>query len=563
MAYEQAALVRNPRCLIEAHPAEAPSGLRFTASRAYEMAEPVRLHFRHFELVQPVASSSSRATCETRFWCAPGPVNDKTQDVNLRMVDKFAVNMPYESSDAPPQTLNIAGGARSESPPPVLPPRAVQADRANGVRTEARTPPGVHVDQADSIRTEARPPPRSVHGDRAGGVGTETRPPAKAHPPLEARPTPEGHPPPEPLPPPDACPFREAQPPTETSPPPSPPQDTHGDKAVGRPAIVPRPLQGEDTDDLNPGPCGASGNSNQEEPTRVRRGKRPGPATEIKGGGIDDDIIMFGGTGSEPGQFQGPNGVVASADGEIFVADMHNRRIAVHNMNGTFLRHFPTSLPGSSKRMNPHDVTMDTRVGSDHLWVVGRSWVADHVVQYSRTGSVLGGFTLNKTQSYRGIAFDARRGNILLSASREEQSCVLVTNPNGTVVHTLTHPDMNEPYGVTVDQAGRSFVSDVSADTVFVFNRYGNFLYNFGSYGVEDGQIMRPSGICTAGLGHIVVASSATVRLELFTSAGEYVRSLPAGGQMHSPDGVAVGPRGRLIVTDSTDDTVYIFPTYD
>ncbi|KAI8515162.1 hypothetical protein Bbelb_077530 [Branchiostoma belcheri] len=695
MAYEQAAPVKNPRCLLETRPAEGPDGLRLASNSAYEMPEPVRLHVRHFELVQPVVTSRSRATCETRFWCAPGPVYEKAQPVELRLADKPS-RQPDLSSDPPPMALSITDGARSKSPPPVFQPRAGQhavgarsvsppgaGHHSPGARTgplrpvfpsRARARPASPVSPPRAVRVlrketdpgpmalpplgaqtagsvriieEARPAPRSDQLNRTDGVGTAARPPP------EARPSPEDRPPPSQA---DVkvltsqtqstlvlavpwavvtkgnphavgmatallqwsmkCPafcemyelggancnavfvgweddkVEEASlrdhmlrhlrclavtsvtmvllmtsgivlvtlTMTRHSADSTPGATTvpfnvsaHSVWSIsGPPDGLPMPTQGFE--------YGTSGGMKANPSSTNNEDKT---AAGVATGGLNDDGIVFGGMGTEPGRFQGPTGVAvgSASGGEIFVADEHNRRVSVHAADGTFLRLFPALLPGMTFRtMTPHDVAMETPAA---LWVVGRSWRGDHVVKYSRTGEVLGGFSLNQTESHRGIAFDSQRGNVYVTeaATTAERSRVVVTRADGTLVRTLVHPAMPAPYGVAIDEvSGRCYVSDVSAHSILVFDNFGNFLFKFGSYGVDKGQLSRPSGICTAGPGHLIVASQTLRRVELFTTAGEYVRTVTAS--VNTPDGVAVGPGGRLVVTDSAHDLVVIFPMY-
>ncbi|XP_078614315.1 uncharacterized protein LOC144883595 [Branchiostoma floridae x Branchiostoma japonicum] len=58
--------------------------------------------------------------------------------------------------------------------------------------------------------------------------------------------------------------------------------------------------------------------------------------------------ITFGGKGNEPGKFRLNYGVAVSDDNEIFVADNVNNRVQVFSINGSFLRLFPTVVPGIS-----------------------------------------------------------------------------------------------------------------------------------------------------------------------------------------------------------------------
>jgi len=64
---------------------------------------------------------------------------------------------------------------------------------------------------------------------------------------------------------------------------------------------------------------------------------------------VTPERIVFGGKGASPGNFSGPSGMAVSADNEIVVADVHNRRVQVFSTEGVFLRLFPAALPGTSE----------------------------------------------------------------------------------------------------------------------------------------------------------------------------------------------------------------------
>ncbi|CAH1233162.1 TRIM2 [Branchiostoma lanceolatum] len=80
-------------------------------------------------------------------------------------------------------------------------------------------------------------------------------------------------------------------------------------------------------------------------------------------GKVNEDFeqtrIVFGGEGEE-GQISGPSAVVVSPSSEIFVADNFNERVHVFNMEGDYLRHFPTILSGKqSETMKPTGISID------------------------------------------------------------------------------------------------------------------------------------------------------------------------------------------------------------
>ncbi|XP_078702069.1 uncharacterized protein LOC144928017 [Branchiostoma floridae x Branchiostoma belcheri] len=266
----------------------------------------------------------------------------------------------------------------------------------------------------------------------------------------------------------------------------------------------------------------------------------------------------YGGKGSEPGKFGRPRGVVVSSRHEIFVADIENRRVQVHTTRGAYRRHFPTVVPGTEdKDMAPEDVSMD---GNGTLWVVGYGESATHVVQYSTDGTAMTQFHLQKSLYYhRGIAVDMRNNYILVTdADRGE---VEVFRPDGSLVRRFGHPqgEMTRPRYITADREGNILVSDWDASFVYMYDESGKFLLKFAGFGNGEGQLWDTRAICTDNSGHIIVADSGNKRVQMFTRHGQYVRTFETG---FKPEGVAVGQKGQLVVTDFYNDSVTIFPSY-
>ena len=88
-----------------------------------------------------------------------------------------------------------------------------------------------------------------------------------------------------------------------------------------------------------------------------------------------------------------------------------------------------------------------------------------------------------------------------------------------------------------------------------------DFLGKWGTSGTGEGQFQTVGGIATDRNGH-VYASDSKGRVEKFTTAGGFVRSIGAPpspetkiDEIQSPEGVAVGPNGNLYVVESSNRT--------
>ncbi|CAH1240997.1 TRIM32 [Branchiostoma lanceolatum] len=281
--------------------------------------------------------------------------------------------------------------------------------------------------------------------------------------------------------------------------------------------------------------------------------------------------VIFGGVGSGPGQFISPAGVTVSDEGEMFVADIGNKRIQVFTLQGTFVRQFPTVVSGpltqflfgeQNSKMKPHDVALD---GQGNLWVVGRTESDEFAVQYNKQGRLLRKFDLQESKQFRGVAVDTRRNHILITQITgnwpNTHGEVLVFRPDETLVKTVGQQQgMKRPWYITVDGKGNILAADHDNHCVYVYNGDGQFLFQFGGEGSGEGQLKYPCGICTDRAGNIIVADNGNRRVEMFDKTGKFLKHITT--DMGWPCAVAMAPQGQLVVTDMENRTVSIFHNY-
>ncbi|XP_019624501.1 PREDICTED: E3 ubiquitin-protein ligase TRIM71-like [Branchiostoma belcheri] len=285
-----------------------------------------------------------------------------------------------------------------------------------------------------------------------------------------------------------------------------------------------------------------------------------------KGCDVKPENITFGGRGQEPGKFKrygfnGGFGVAVSADNEVFVTDRDNKRVQVFSMNGTYLRLFPTVVPGESMAMFPYSVALDVEPG--YLWVLGKGhyepWkhhieYKGHVVQYSKNGQPIKKFDVSLSPYYHVIAMDVRNNKVIMGNS----GTITMFDPNGS---RFLSSEVRTDYGiggVISDKEGNILLTD-GYKTVQKYNQSGIKVLEFGTYGKAKGQLDYPKGICLDSSGHIIVANTYNHRVDMFTRQGEFVRTIV---DIKSPWGIAMGPCGELVVTSSETEIVTIIPRH-
>ncbi|XP_019624502.1 PREDICTED: E3 ubiquitin-protein ligase TRIM71-like [Branchiostoma belcheri] len=281
---------------------------------------------------------------------------------------------------------------------------------------------------------------------------------------------------------------------------------------------------------------------------------------------VKPEKITFGGQGKEPGKFLRKKdygfGVAVSADNEIFVTDRDNKRVQVFSMNGTYLRLFPTVVPGESMTMFPYSVTLD--VGPGYLWVLGKGEYEQrgsdmcykgHVVQYSKNGQPIKKFDVSLIISfYPVIAMDVRNNKVIVG----DGYTITMFDPNGSRFWSSNVRTAFGIGGVIWDKEGNILLTD-GCENVQKYNQSGVKIFEFGTDGKANGQLDSPKGICLDSSCHIIVANTKNNRVDMFTRQGEFVRTIV---DIIRPWGVAMGPCGELVVTSSHTYTVTIIPRH-
>jgi len=115
---------------------------------------------------------------------------------------------------------------------------------------------------------------------------------------------------------------------------------------------------------------------------------------------------------------------------------------------------------------------------------------------------------------------------------------------------------MKLPSDVAVDQTGRIFILDGTADTVRVYSPKGEPLFTLGGAGI----LKQPLGIDVSPAGDVLVADSGNHRLALFPANGKSPHYIPVpspvDGKPSDPSDVNFGPDNTYIVVDNDNHRV-------
>jgi DNA-binding beta-propeller fold protein YncE len=274
--------------------------------------------------------------------------------------------------------------------------------------------------------------------------------------------------------------------------------------------------------------------------------------------------------GSRPGQLSAVGAIAVAGDNSLLVADGSNR-IDRFDANGQLI----ASWGGSGGAVGQFRFGAG---GGNSAAAGGGLAVSGNFVYVADTGNDrVQRFTLDgghgaevvapgQLANPRGIAV---RGTRLLVADDQHHRLV-VYDTGGHLLRVVGQQgsgpgQLNFPYGVAADRAGRVFVADDLNHRVVRFSSAPDYRYKarWGSYGTAPGQLAYPRGIAVDAAGNVYVANTGDDRIDVFDRGGRLLRSFGASGrapgQFDEPLGVASDVAGVRAVTDSVNGRVELF----
>lgn len=121
---------------------------------------------------------------------------------------------------------------------------------------------------------------------------------------------------------------------------------------------------------------------------------------------------------------------------------------------------------------------------------------------------------------------------------------------------------LNSANGIVVDKDNRIYVSNTGNSSIAKYDRNGNLLLSWGSYGSANGQFRHPTGIFV-NQKYVYVADTGNSRIEMFDKFGNFVYSWGSygtdHGMFHSPTSISSDSFGDLYVADSDRNVIQIF----
>lgn len=232
-------------------------------------------------------------------------------------------------------------------------------------------------------------------------------------------------------------------------------------------------------------------------------------------------LAIYGGQGSDSGQFLRPRDVASAPDDTLYVADTENHRVQHLAQDGRVLGTWGTfaDVAASAAPGGTFNQPWGIAVAPD-----GSVYVAD-------------------TWNYRIQKFTANGEFIKMW---------------GYFGQAEAPEAMWGPRDVAVDLNGNVYVTDTGNKRVVVFNAEGEYLNQFGEAGMGPGQLDEPVGLAVDRNGLVYVADTWNQRVQIFQALddGAYrsVRSWNVtawyGQSLDNKPYLAVDDRGNVYVSD-------------
>ena len=146
---------------------------------------------------------------------------------------------------------------------------------------------------------------------------------------------------------------------------------------------------------------------------------------------------------------------------------------------------------------------------------------------------------------------------------------VIVPAPPLKYSHTigllaLTGRGFSNPMNAAVTRDGTIYVANRSNSTqalqgavrITVCNVQGDYLSEFGKYGMEDGAFVWPTDIEVDSQGNIYLVDEHRNDVQVWDRDHNFVRKFGGNGQMNRPAGLAIDSKDNVLVSDTLNNRI-------
>jgi sugar lactone lactonase YvrE len=226
---------------------------------------------------------------------------------------------------------------------------------------------------------------------------------------------------------------------------------------------------------------------------------------------LEADGPVPGGIVAAP-ELSRPLRVAPGPSASLYVLDGKQRRLGRVDLDGRFLGWIDPSGPQGTGRTVLRSFTVDTAgqlylldVASARVLVTDPQGAVERSIAFPETY----GFVSDVAVDRRGSVFalDSVEARLLWAAQGEERLVPLT--------ESMTE-DMDFPTDLTIDSAGRIFVSDQHGGGIVILGTDGAFRGRQSAMGWRPGLLRYPCGLCVTSSGDLFVADRGNDRVQVF-----------------------------------------------
>ncbi|MFZ3102434.1 MAG: 6-bladed beta-propeller [Desulfitobacteriaceae bacterium] len=230
-------------------------------------------------------------------------------------------------------------------------------------------------------------------------------------------------------------------------------------------------------------------------------------------------IFKFGKEGEGPGQFKFPYGIDGDSQGNIYVSDLYNGCISIHDSKGKFIKYFAEKDPKEK--------------------------------------------TIEAPGSFRII-------NNKVYVTDIKKSKLLIFDLDGKIIKEIGEPGTKQgqfraPNAVTVDKDENIYVVDTGNQRIQEFNKDGTFvrIINGSLDAKGDSVFVNPRGIAIDSQGIVYLVSNLTHFIYGFDKDGKKLFTFGGSGESNTqfslPNGLFIDKNDTIYITDSANQRVAVY----
>jgi len=249
--------------------------------------------------------------------------------------------------------------------------------------------------------------------------------------------------------------------------------------------------------------------------------------------------------------------------------------ISITNIEYAFYSKFGSFGSGNGQFYNPYSVAYDPNndriIVSDTMYYdtsIFNYLYNNRVQLFNGAGSYISQFSKDFIPP-AGVSYDPNNDRIIVANPNHHKIQVFDSTSNFLFEFGTFGSDngmFDHPHGVAYDPNNdRIIVADTYNHRVQVFDSSGNFLFKFGTLGSNNGEFTYPHGVAyDPNNDRIIVADTYNNRVQVFDSSGNFLFKFGTlgsnNGEFTYPHGVAYDPNNdRIIVADTYNNRVQVF----